>query len=101
MDIRHFLQQSGKAKFSPAAAAGMALLNAKDPRAIKLLRQAVAKGGFKLQNFAYELAQQFPVGADKQKTAPKATTGKTPLKEQIVHCINRPLPRNELFKSAR
>ncbi|WP_027008983.1 DUF3683 domain-containing protein [Conchiformibius kuhniae] len=101
VDIRHFLKQSGKAKFSPAAAAGMALLNAKDPRTIKLLRQAVAKGGFKLQNFAYELAQKFPVGADKQKEAPKATTRKTPVREQVVHFINRPLPRHVPIRTAR
>ena len=36
-----------------------------------------------------------------EKRAPKATTRPTPLKEQVIHFINRPLPRNVPLKTAR
>ena len=32
---------------------------------------------------------------------PKATTGGSPIKEQVVHFINRPLPRNVPLRTAR
>lgn len=101
VDIRNFLNKSGKKKFNPAVAAGMALLNAKEPIAIKVLRKGVAEGGFKLQNMAYDLGKKMHIGANHQKAAPKATTRKTPIKEQVVHFINRPLPRNVPIRTAR
>ena len=99
--IRNYLRKSGKAKFNLPAAVGMAFLNSKDPRTIKILRKGVIEAGFKLQNLGYELGQKFKLGAEKQKAAPKATLGKAPAKEQVVHFINRPLPRHVPIKTAR
>ncbi len=99
--IRNYLRKSGKRKFNPAVAAGMALLNAKDPRAIQILRKGVVEAGFKLQNLGYDLGKKFHISAGRQKQAPKATTGGSPIKEQVVHFINRPLPRNVPIRTAR
>ncbi len=99
--IRNYLRKSGKRKFNPAVAAGMAMLNAKDPRAIQVLRKGVVDAGFKLQNLGYDLGKKFHIGAGRQKQAPKATTGGSPIKEQIIHFINRPLPRNVPIRTAR
>lgn len=99
--IRNYLRKSGKRKFNPAVAAGMAMLNAKDPRTIKALHAGVVDTGFKLQNLGYEIAQKLGLGTEKQKAAPKATLGPPPVKEQIIHFINRPLPRNVPIKTAR
>ena len=99
--IRNYLHKSGKRKFNPAVAAGMAMLNAKDPRTINLLRKGVVEAGFKLQNLGYEWGKKLHLGAGKQKAAPKATTGGSPIKEQVVHFINRPLPRNVPLRTAR
>ena len=41
------------------------------------------------------------MGTKKQKAAPKTTVGAAPIKEQVVHFINRPLPRNVPIKTAR
>ncbi|ULJ61320.1 DUF3683 domain-containing protein [Wielerella bovis] len=101
VDIRHFLLKSGKSKFNPTVAAGMAFLNAKNPTAVNALRMGVVGAGFKLQNIGYDLSKQFHIGAGKQKRAPKATTQKSPIKEQVIHFINRPLPRNVPLKTAR
>ncbi|EGY51835.1 DUF3683 domain-containing protein [Neisseria shayeganii] len=99
--IRNYLRKAGKQRFHPAVAAGMALLNAKDPRTIKILRKGVAETGFKLQNFGYEMGRKFKLGGEKQKAEPAATLGKPPVREQIVHFINRPLPRHVPIKTAR
>ncbi len=99
--IRNYLRKTGKRQFNPAVAAGMALLNAKDPRTIKALRVGVVDAGFKLQNFGYEMAKKFHLGIGKQKAAPKATLGAASVKEQVVHFINRPLPRNVPLKTSR
>ncbi|QMT32216.1 DUF3683 domain-containing protein [Alysiella filiformis] len=101
VDIRNFLLKSGKAKFNPAVAAGMALLNAKDPTAVKILRKGVAETGFKLQNLGYDLAKKFHLNTEKQKATPKATTQKAHIQEQVVHFINRPLPRHIPLKTSR
>lgn len=101
VDIRAFLKKSGKAKFNPAVAAGMAFLNAKNPTVVNTLRVGVVDAGFRLQNLAYDLGKQFHIGAGKQKRAPKATTKKANIKEQVIHFINRPLPRNVPLKTMR
>ena len=99
--IRNYLGKSGKRKFNPAVAAGMAFLNAKDPRTINLLHKGVIDAGFRLQNWGYQMGKKFRLGTKKQKAAPKTTVGATPIKEQVVHFINRPLPRNVPIKTAR
>ncbi|MDO4641337.1 MAG: DUF3683 domain-containing protein [Neisseria sp.] len=99
--IRNYLRKTGKRKFNPAAAAGMAMLNATDPRTINFLRKGVVQAGFKLQNLGYDLGKKLHLGAKKQKAAPKATTRKAPVKEQVIHFINRPLPRNVPIRTAR
>ena len=101
VDIRAFLKKSGKAKFNPLTAAGMAFLNAKNPVAVKTLHAGVIDASFRLQNLGYDLGKQFHIGAGKQKRAPKATTQKTNIKEQVIHFINRPLPRNVPLKTMR
>ncbi|QEY26443.1 DUF3683 domain-containing protein [Neisseria zalophi] len=99
--IRNYLRKSGKRKFNPAVSAGMALLNATDPRTINILRKGVVQAGFKLQNLAYGWGKKAHIGAGRQKKAPKATTGSSPIKEQVVHFINRPLPRDVPIRTAR
>ena len=59
------------------------------------------EGPFGLRSRSSDLGQQFHIGANKQKRAPKATTQKAALKEQVIHFINRPLPRNVPLKTAR
>jgi len=55
----------------------MAFLNAKNPTVIKILRAGVVTAGFKAQTIGYDLGQQFHIGANKQKRAPKTAPTKT------------------------
>lgn len=100
--MRNYLRKAGKKKFNPTVYMGMTFLNATDPRTIKALRLGVIKAGFKLQNWGYRIGKYFSLGwLKRQKSAPRATTSKPEIREQVVHFINRPLPRHVPIKTTR
>ena len=97
--MRNFLREQGKKKFNPGTAAGMLFLNAKDPATIKLLRAGMIQFGYKAQNIAHLLAKKF--GLLKDKLRPPATVGKPEIKAQVIHFINRPMPKKMQSKTSR
>ncbi|QRN40655.1 MAG: DUF3683 domain-containing protein [Neisseriaceae bacterium] len=99
--IKAFLHKTGKHKIAPSTKLGMHFLNVQDPTTIKLLKTQVNLG-FKAQNLAYHLAQ-FSMGSaiKEQKLHPPPTIKKSSIKEQVIHFINRPLPRNVPAKTMR
>ncbi len=97
--MRNLLREQGKKKFNPGTAAGMLYLNAKDPATIKFLRATMIGMGYKAINFANSLAKKF--GLLKDKKAPPSTVGKAEIKAQIVHFINRPMPKKMQSKTSR
>jgi FAD/FMN-containing dehydrogenase/Fe-S oxidoreductase len=97
--MRNFLREQGKKKFNPGTAAGMMYLNAKDPATIKFLRATMIGMGYKAINFANSLAKRF--GMLKFKKAPPSTVGKAEIKAQVVHFINRPMPKKMQSKTSR
>ena len=99
--VRNYLADSGHKRFAPAASMGMAFLNATGPKTIKALRAAMIQTGFPAQNFAYKIGKLLPIGTKKQKTEPKATVGTASIKEQVIHFINRPLPKSVPAKTPR
>ena len=100
--MRNFLRQRGQKRFNPGVALGMAFLNAKDPSTVKALRAGVIQAGYRLQNLGHQLGKRFGLGRlKKQKASPRSSLGQPALKEQVVHFINRPLPRHVPIKTAR
>ena len=100
--IRNYLRKAGKKKFNPTLYMGIAFLNATDPRTIKTLRTGVIKAGYRMQNWGYKMGKHFSLGwLKRQKSAPRATTAKAEIREQVIHFINRPLPRHVPIKTAR
>jgi FAD/FMN-containing dehydrogenase/Fe-S oxidoreductase len=97
--MRNFLREQGKRKFNAGTAAGMWFLNAKDPATVKFLRTTMIGWGYKAQNLAHQLAKKF--GLLKDKKAPPATVGKSEIKAQVIHFINRPMPRKMQSKTSR
>ncbi len=97
--MRNFLREQGKKKFNLGTAAGMLFLNAKDPATIKFLRATMIGFGYKAQNFAHTLAKRFGLLRDKKR--PTATVGKPEIKAQVVHFINRPMPKKMQSKTSR
>ncbi len=89
--MRNLLRKEGKKKFNPGAAAAMFFLNATDPATIKLTKALMIDFGYKVQRFAHSLGRKFLL-PQAQTRRPPATVGKPPLKAQVIHFINKPMP---------
>ncbi len=100
MAMRGFLRSQGKKKFNPGTAASMLFLNATDPATIKLARKVMIDWGYKAQRFAYGWARRLGL-AQRQTRQPPATLGKAPIKAQVIHFINKPMPKSVPRRTAR
>ena len=98
MAMRNLLRKMGQKSFRPAGAAAMFMLNATNPKTIRLARTLMVELGFKAQHFAADL---FKVLARRQTKAPPATVGAAPIKEQIIHFVNKKLPGGLPKRTAR
>jgi FAD/FMN-containing dehydrogenase/Fe-S oxidoreductase len=98
MNMRNLLRKMGKKSFRPGNAAAMLMLNATNPQTIKFMRTAMVDVGFKAQRMASKLLQGL---ARKQTAAPPATVGPAPVKEQVIHFINKKMPGGLPKRSAR
>jgi len=98
MNMRNLLRKMGQKSFRPGNAAAMAFLNATSPETIKLMRTAMVDVGFKAQRVLHDLLKP---AARKQTAAPPATLGTAPIKEQVVHFINKKMPGGLPKKTAR
>lgn len=98
MEMRALLRRMGKKSFNPGTTAAMFFLNAKDPRVIKATRTAMIDVGYKAQRLAHNL---LTAPARKQVEHPPATVGKAPIREQVVHFINKKMPGGLPKQTAR
>ena len=98
MNMRNLLRKMGKKSFRPGNKMAMMMLNATNPETIKLLRGAMVDVGFKAQRAANGLLRGL---AKKQTAAPRSTVGTAPVKEQVIHFINKKLPGGLPKKTAR
>lgn len=98
MNMRNLLRKMGKKSFRPGNQLAMAMLNATNPDTIKLLRTAMVGVGFKAQRAVVDLVRT--VGR-KQTAHPPATVGTAPIKEQVIHFVNKKLPGGLPKKTAR
>jgi Fe-S oxidoreductase len=98
MNMRNLLRKMDKKSFNPGTAASMFFLNAKDPATINATRQVMIGWGYKAQRFAQDLLKKF---AKKQTKAPPSTHGKPPVREQVIHFVNKKMPGNLPKKAAR
>jgi FAD/FMN-containing dehydrogenase/Fe-S oxidoreductase len=98
MNMRNLLRKMGQKSFRPGNAAAMLMLNATNPQTIKLARSAMVGVGFKAQRLAHDLLK----GLAKQQTArPPATVGGSPVREQVIHFVNKKLPGGLPTRTAR
>jgi FAD/FMN-containing dehydrogenase/Fe-S oxidoreductase len=99
MNMRNLLRKMGQKSFRPANAAAMFMLNATNPDTIRFVRAAMVGVAFKAQRFANGLLRGL---ARKQVTRPPATDGGLPpMKEQVIHFVNKKLPGGLPKKTAR
>ncbi|MFM8636596.1 MAG: DUF3683 domain-containing protein [Betaproteobacteria bacterium] len=98
MNMRNLLRKMGQKTWRPGNAAAMFMLNATNPQTIKLARSLMVDVGMKAQRFAHDVLK---LAARKQTAAPPATVGAAPIKEQVVHFINKKMPGGLPKKTAR
>ena len=98
MNMRNLLRKMGQKSFRPGNALAMTFLNATNPQTIKAMRVAMVDIGFKVQRLANQVLR---VAANKQTAKPPATLGPAPIKEQIIHFINKKMPGGLPKKTAR
>ena len=98
MNMRNLLTKMGKKSFRPGNKMAMMFLNATNPETIKMLRVGMVDIGFKAQRIANNLLRGL---ANKQTAAPRSTVGAAPIKEQVIHFINKKMPGNLPKKTAR
>jgi FAD/FMN-containing dehydrogenase/Fe-S oxidoreductase len=98
MAMRNLLRKMGQKSFRPAGAAAMFMLNATNPKTIRLARAVMVKVAIKAQRFAADLLK---IIARKQTNAPPATLGTAALKEQVIHFINKKMPGGLPKRTAR
>jgi len=97
--MRNFLRNHGQKKFSPGGWASMLFLNATDPGTIKLLRRGMIEWGYRAQRFGYQIAKRFGLLGSQQ--TPPATVGRAPIKAQVIHFVNKPMPGGLPKKTSR
>lgn len=98
MNMRALLRRMGHKSFNPGTTAAMFFLNAKDPRTINAARTVMLSAGYKLQRMANDL---FSKVARQQTSKPPATVGKPPLREEVIHFINKKMPGGLPKQAAR
>jgi Fe-S oxidoreductase len=98
MAMRDLLRRMGKKRFNPGTAASMLFLNATNPETIKLARMAMLQWGYTAQRLANRALGAF---TSRQTAHPPATTGKPPVKEQVLHFVNKKMPGGLPKKTAR
>ncbi len=98
MNMRNLLRKMGQKSFRPGNAAAMMFLNTNSPQTIKVMRTAMVDIGFKAQRFANETLK---LAARKQTSAPPATLGSAPIREQVIHFVNKKMPGGLPKKTAR
>ena len=98
--MRNYLRRTGKRRFNPGTQASMLFLNLTDPRAVKVARTVMIDWGYRAQRVAFSLFKSLGI-VERQTAAPPLTTGQKPLRAQVVHFINKPMPGRLPKKTAR
>ena len=98
--MRNFLRKQGQKKFNPVTATSMLFLNSTDPATIKAVRKVMIEWAYQAQRFAYRWAKRLGLIAG-QTRHPPASLGKPPLKAQVIHFVNKPMPGKLPKKTAR
>ena len=98
MGLRDLLRRMGKKRFNAGTAASMVFLNATDPRTIKLARKVMIDWGYRAQRLANRALGGL---ARAQTRRPPVTTGRPPVKEQVIHFVNKRMPGGLPKRTAR
>jgi FAD/FMN-containing dehydrogenase/Fe-S oxidoreductase len=97
MNMRNLLRKMGKKSFRPAAEFQSWFVSTASPSAINFAH-ALTDISFKAQRLGNQVLRGL---ARKQTKAPPSTVGTPPIKEQVIHFINKKMPGGLPKKTAR
>ncbi|MEJ2552716.1 MAG: DUF3683 domain-containing protein [Gammaproteobacteria bacterium] len=97
--MRKILKDRGQRRANVGSWAAMAFLNVTDPSTIKLLRKTMIGWGYAAQRGAVTLAKRLLPGGKNER--PGLTTGKPPLRAQVIQFVKKPLPNNLPMQTMR
>lgn len=89
--LRSILKNQGKRNPNIGTWTSMAYLNATDPLTIKLMHKTMIQWGYKAQSVGHKVFKYLGLLGSKKKK-PMPTTGKTPIREQVVQFMKKPMP---------
>jgi FAD/FMN-containing dehydrogenase/Fe-S oxidoreductase len=98
--MRNFLREQGKKHFNPGTTVAMTYLNMKDPATIKLMRATMVGFGYRAQRVGHAVFKKLGL-LNGFKKRPPATVGKPEIKAQVIHFLNRPMPKAMPTKTSR
>ena len=99
MAMRDLLRRMGRQRFNSGKAASMYFLNATSPDTIRLTRRLMIDWGFRAQRLGHRTLGTL---AAAQTRRPRATSGgPPPLREQVLHFVNKKLPGGLPKRTAR
>ncbi|GAA3988887.1 FAD/FMN-binding oxidoreductase [Comamonas faecalis] len=98
MAMRNLLVKMDKKSWRAGNKLAMAMLNTTEPRTIKVLRAGMVNVGFPAQRAAVDALRSV---SRPQTARPPATVGAAPIKEQVIHFVNKKLPGGLPTKTAR
>ncbi len=98
--MRNLLRKMDKKTPNIGTNIAMAYLNMRDPSTIRMYKKIVIEWGGKAQNLAYKFAKSLRISRSQIKQ-PAPTVGRAPVREQVIHFINKPMPGNLPKKTAR
>ena len=99
MAMRDLLRRMGKQRFNPGKAASMLFLNTTSPDTIKATRKLMIEWGYKAQRLGHRTLGV--LGKAQTKRPPATTGGRPPLREQVIHFVNKKMPGDLPKRTAR
>ncbi len=99
MAMRDLLRRVGKKRFNPGTAAAMFFLNATDPDTVRLTRGLMVGLGYRAQRLGHRALGA--LGSAQARRPPATTGGRPPLREQVVHFVNKKMPSGLPKRTAR
>ena len=99
MAMRDLLRRMGKQRFNPGKAASMFFLNTTRPETIKLARKVMIDWGFKAQRLGHRTLGV--LGKAQTRRPPATTGGLPPVREQVIHFVNKKMPGGLPKRTAR
>jgi len=98
MNMRNLLRKMNKQSFNPVKTAAIAFLTVSHPNTVNALRKVLIEWSYQAQRWANVLLKPW---GKKQRLNPPSSTGKTGIREQVIHFTNRKMPDKLPSKTAR